>query len=174
MTNQEGSFLSLTSAAEMMKEGLLVLLESRTFRLRVSRSNQKRGLRFHVYHHSDPTFDITKKTFGITFEGVPGDDVVSIDSFRIKRHYQRFGGWGSAILHIICDMYNGAGTRLIIITNYTAVGGSFYIKNRFVKQDWQDLYLYFQVSDQQVDLYVFFFICRTFNQLKLLQHQLRL
>ena len=71
-------------------------------------------------------------------------------------------------------MYNGAGTRLIIITNYTAVGGSFYIKNRFVKQDWQDLYLYFQVSDQQVDLYVFFFICRTFNQLKLLQHQLRL
>jgi len=84
MTTGDGNPLSTTFALKMMKEGLLVLLENQTFSLRVSRSNKKRGLRFHVRHHSDPEFDMTREKFGITVEGVPGDDTVCIDSFRIK------------------------------------------------------------------------------------------
>ena len=108
----------------------------------ITRSNNKRGLRFHIHHAQDKIFDLTKKTFGITIEGVPGDEIVCIDSFRIKNHYQRFGGWGSAILQIICEIYQEKGTHLIKITNPTAAGRTFYIRNNFVKQDWLDLHLY--------------------------------
>ena len=129
---------------ELLQNGIVILLESGEFNMLLSRSNKKRGISFRIFHVSEPTLDITKKTRGVTFEGFPGDRVVTIDSFRIRSIYQRLG-YGSALLQLICEWYRRCGTKLVVITSPTSAGRVFYQYNLFYYVDWKDLHLTLQV-----------------------------
>ena len=94
-------------------------------------SNNARGLGFEVFFNDVLVSGMHDR---IAMTGYPGDKECVVDRFYIDRKYrgskERHGGNAMSLL---LSMYSAAGTHVVYVTNPTAEGSRFYLRNGFLR-----------------------------------------